>query len=199
MMSYAETQLVKLSRTGDRAAFVELVDLYKDKIQCLAYRMLNNIHDTEDVVQETFIRVYLNLNHYDESQKFSTWIYQIGRNLCIDTLRKKKLNQSLDAQVHEETVTTHYNHFQSNELSPEIRYLQSEFQEQFTALINKLSDRYRQIVSLYYVHELSLQEISDRLQLPVTTIKSRLHRGREQLRKKWGTMMLMQLFLISII
>lgn len=198
-MSYAETQLVKLSRTGDRAAFIELVDLYKDKIQRLAYRMLNNKNDIEDVVQETFIRVYLNLNHYDESQKFSTWIYRIGKNLCIDMLRKKKMTHSLDAHIHEDLATNYYDKFESNELSPETRYLQTEFQEQFTILISKLSEKYRSIVALYYIHELSLQEISERLGIPATTVKSRLHRGREQLRKKWGTMILFQMLIFCIV
>jgi RNA polymerase sigma-70 factor (ECF subfamily) len=89
-MSYAETHLVKLSLTGDRSAFGQLVELYKGKIHRLAYRMLNNSHDSEDVVQETFMRVFMNLNRYDENQKFSTWIYRIGKNLCVDLLRKKR-------------------------------------------------------------------------------------------------------------
>lgn len=198
-MSFAETQLVRLSRTGDRAAFIELVDLYKDKIQRLAYRMLNNKNDIEDVVQETFIRVYLNLNHYDESQKFSTWIYRIGKNLCIDMLRKKKATHSLDAHIHEDLASSFYDKFESNELSPETRYLQTEFQEQITLLISKLSEKYRSIVALYYIHELSLQEISERLGIPATTVKSRLHRGREQLRKKWGTMILFQMLIFCIV
>lgn len=198
-MSYAETQLVKLSRTGDNAAFVELVEMYKDKIQWLAYRMLNNNHDIEDVVQETFIRVYQNLNSYDESQKFSTWIYRIGRNLCIDLLRKKKMTHSLDAQVYDEASSTYYDKLEGYGPSPESSYLQTEFIEQFTAIISKLSDKYRQIITLYYIHELTLQEISERVQLPVTTVKSRLHRGRELLRKKWGTVLLFQLLVTMII
>lgn len=198
-MSYVEMQLVRQSRTGDRAAFIELVDLYKGKIQRLAYRMLSNTQDIDDVVQETFIRVYLNLNHYDESQKFSTWIYRIGRNLCIDMLRKKRAAQSLDAQMNEDSTVSYYDKLESGELSPESRYLQTEFMNHFNQLISKLSEKYRHIVSLYYIHELTLQEISERLGLPVTTVKSRLHRGREQLRKKWGSMILVQMMIFCIV
>src|SRR5690606_37657552 len=79
-----EVRLIKLSRQGDRHAFAELVNLYKDKIYFLAYRMMNNVQEAEDVVQETFLRVYMNLHRYDDTHKFSTWIFRIATNLCID-------------------------------------------------------------------------------------------------------------------
>lgn len=193
-MNVAELQLVQMSRTGDRAAFKELVELYKDKLHRLAYRMTNNRHDSEDVVQETFMRVYMNLNHYDENQKFSTWIFRIGKNLCIDLLRKKKVDHSLDTGLGDEQDRTFYEKLPSAEASPESRVLLGEMQDQMRKVIDKLSDKYKTIVTLYYLHEMSLQEISDALGVPVTTVKSRLHRGREQLRKKWGMM-----FMISVI
>jgi RNA polymerase sigma-70 factor (ECF subfamily) len=188
MMNVAEVQLVQLSRTGDRAAFKELVELYKDKLHRLAYRMLHDLHESEDIVQETFVRVYLNLNHYDEKQKFSTWIYRIGKNLCIDLLRKKKVDHSLDAGLTGDLDKPFYEKLPSTDASPESRFLFNELQEQMRKVIDKLSDKYKQVVTLYYLHEMSLQEISDLLGMPVTTVKSRLHRGREQLRKRWGLM-----------
>jgi len=190
-MNVMEMHLVKLSRTGDRAAFMELVNLYKDKMHRLAYRMLNNRQDSEDIVQETFMRVYMNLNHYDETQKFSTWIYRIGKNLCIDLLRKKKATRSLDAaEAGEERSRNYYDRLQSADPSPETRYLHTEFREQVYKVLGKLNEKYRLIIALYYLEEMSLQEISEKLGIPVTTVKSRLHRGREQLRKKWGTTIL---------
>ena len=185
-MNVAELRLIQQSRTGDGGAFVELVELYRDKIQRLAYRMLNSKPDSEDIVQETFMRVYLNLNHYDESQKFSTWIYRIGKNLCIDLLRKKKNVQSLDAEFSDDEETTYYHRLASEEASPENRVLLSETQTQIRKAINKLSAKYRAVITLYYLHDLTLPEISEKLGLPVTTVKSRLHRGRELLRKKSG-------------
>jgi RNA polymerase sigma-70 factor (ECF subfamily) len=187
-MNVAEVQLVQLSRTGDGAAFKELVNLYKDKLHRLAYRMLHDRYDSEDVVQETFMRVYMNLNHYDEKQKFSTWIYRIGKNLCIDLLRKKKADHSLDAGLSDDLEKPFYEKLPSADASPENRLILSELQEQMRKVIDKLSDKYKQVVTLYYLQELSLQEISELLGMPVSTVKSRLHRGREQLRKKWGLM-----------
>jgi RNA polymerase sigma-70 factor, ECF subfamily len=186
-MNVAELRLIQLSRTGDRRAFVELVELYSSKIHRLAYRMLHNKPDSEDIVQETFMRVYMNLNHYDESQKFSTWIYRIGRNVCIDLLRKKRPAASLDAELSEtDEDYNFYSKIASNESSPEHLVVQSETEEQIHKSIHKLADKYKSVITLYYLQELSLQEISERLGLPVTTVKTRLHRGRELLRKKWG-------------
>jgi RNA polymerase sigma-70 factor (ECF subfamily) len=192
-MSYAETHLVKLSLTGDRSAFGQLVELYKGKIHRLAYRMLNNPHDSEDVVQETFMRVYMNLNRYDENQKFSTWIYRIGKNLCVDLLRKKKSVYSLDAEIAGEDELNHYGILSSDDNSPETAMIETELQEQLTQVIDKMSDKYKAITTLYYIHDLSLQEISTKLNMPITTVKTRLYRGREYLRKRWGMSFLISL------
>jgi RNA polymerase sigma-70 factor (ECF subfamily) len=185
-MNYAETHLIKLSRSGDRTAFAELVELYREKVQRLAYKMLNNRPDTEDIVQETFIRVYLNLNRFDETQNFSTWIHRIGKNLCIDMLRKKKTVYSLDAEFSEDEDANFYARLQSDELTPEKRFIENESKATILKVINKLSEKYRTVVVMYYLHGLSLLEISTRLDLPVTTVKSRLNRGREHMRKKMG-------------
>ncbi len=194
-MNVAELHLIRQSRTGDRGAFVELVELYRDKIQRLAFRMLNNKPDSEDIVQETFIRVYVNLNHYDESQKFSTWIYRIGKNVAIDLLRKKRPVQSLDAEFNEDDETSFYNKIPSSEMTPENQVLLTETQEQLRKAIGKLPEKYRIVIILYYLHECSLAEIGEKLRLPPTTVKSRLHRGRMLLRKKWGFTLLMNVLL----
>lgn len=183
-VNYVETRLAKLSRNGDRRAFAELVDLYKDKIYHLAYRMLSQSQAAEDIVQETFLRVYKNLHRYDETQKFSTWIYRIATNLCIDQLRKRKSNYSLDAEMGDGEGTDWYALLPSGEDSPEGQLLLSETQQQIRRAINTLPDKYKSVVILRYLHDMSLQEISDVLGMPVTTIKTRVHRGREYLRKK---------------
>ncbi|GIP34959.1 RNA polymerase sigma factor SigW [Paenibacillus sp. J2TS4] len=183
-MNYLETRLAKLSRNGDRRAFAELVDLYKDKIYHLAYRMLSQAHAAEDIVQETFLRVYRNLHRYDENQKFSTWIYRIATNLCIDQLRKRKANYSLDAEMPEGEGADWYSLLPSEEETPEGQVLLSETQQQIRSAIDALPEKYKSVVILRYLHDLSLQEIGDILGMPVTTVKTRVHRGREYLRKK---------------
>lgn len=183
-MNAIDNRLAKLARQGNRSAFAELVDLYKDKIYNLAYRMLGNRQEAEDVVQETFLRMYTNLDRYDESYKFSTWIYRIGTNLCIDRLRKRRLTFSLDAEQQDGEGLDGYSMLHSNEATPEKQLIISETQAQIHNAIEKLPEKYKSIVILKYLHDLSLQEISEIVDMPVSTIKTRVHRGRELLRKK---------------
>ncbi len=183
-MDNLDVRLAKLAQKGDQRAFAEIVELYKDKIFHLAYRMLNNRHEAEDIVQETFLRVYKNLDRYDVNQKFSTWIYRIGTNLCIDRLRKRKPTYSLDADINDQEGMDGYSMLPSDDHTPESEMLISETQQIIHQAIDSLPAKYKTIMILRYIQDMSLQEISDVLTLPVTTIKTRVHRGREFLRKK---------------
>jgi len=179
-----ESQLVKLALKGDQAAFAELVELYQEKLYHMAYRMLNNRQEAEDVVQDTFLRVYNNLERYDTSMKFSTWIYRIATNLSIDRLRKRKPVYSLDAESSEYEGLDGYSMIPSDNRTPESEMLISETQRIIHQAIDTLPPKYKTVMILRYIHELSLQEVGDILDMPVTTIKTRVHRGREFLRKK---------------
>ncbi|WP_199615366.1 RNA polymerase sigma factor SigW [Paenibacillus alkalitolerans] len=183
-MHNIETRLAKLAKTGDRGAFADIVELYKDKLYHLAYRMVGNRQEAEDIVQETFLRVFRNLDRYDETMKFSTWIYRIGTNLCIDKLRKRKASYSLDADVADGEGTDWYAMLPSDEPTPEGRVMLSETQRRIREAIDTLPEKYKSVVILRYLHDMSLQEIGDVLDMPVTTVKTRVHRGREFLRKK---------------
>ncbi|CAH0122662.1 RNA polymerase sigma factor FliA [Paenibacillus sp. CECT 9249] len=184
MVETLETRLALLARKGDQRAFAEIVDLFKDKIFHLAYRMLNNRHEAEDVVQDTFLRVFKNLDRYDEHQKFSTWIYRIGTNLCIDRLRKRKPTYSLDAEMNDQEGIDGYSMIPSDDVTPESELIVSETQQLIRDAIDTLPAKYKSVMILRYLQDLSLQEISDVLDMPVTTIKTRVHRGREFLRKR---------------
>ncbi|MFC6335202.1 RNA polymerase sigma factor SigW [Paenibacillus septentrionalis] len=183
-MNLLESQLVKLALKGDQAAFAELVELYQEKLYHMAYRMLNNRQEAEDVVQDTFMRVYNNLERYDDTMKFSTWIYRIATNLCIDRLRKRKPIYSLDAESSEYEGLDGYSMIPSDNRTPESELLLSETQRIIHQAIDTLPPKYKTVMILRYIHELSLQEVGDILDMPVTTIKTRVHRGREFLRKK---------------
>lgn len=184
VVEHFEARLVKLARKGEQTAFSELVELYKDKIFHLAYRMLSNRHEAEDIVQETFLRVYKNFDRYDDKQKFSTWIYRIATNLCIDRLRKRKPNYYLDAGMNDQEGMDGYSLIPGDDRTPETEYLLSETQQTIHKAIEGLPAKYKSVIILRYLQEMSLQEISDVLEMPVTTVKTRVHRGREFLRKK---------------
>jgi RNA polymerase sigma-70 factor (ECF subfamily) len=181
-MERNETKLIKRVKKGDPLAFAEIVEAYKDKLYNVAFRMLGNRQEAEDVVQEAFLRVYSNIRQYDANYKFSTWMYRITTNLCIDRLRKKKINDSLDEEYSEQDGNSLYNRLRSQELTPEEAMLRHETQAEVQHAIEQLPPAYRAAILLKYLHDLSLQEISDILQIPVPTVKTRLHRGREALR-----------------
>jgi len=184
MVDTIENRLARLARAGDRGAFRELVDLYKDRLFNLAYRMLGNRHEAEEIVQDTFLRVFSHLDSYNAEKKFSTWIYRIAHNLCIDRMRKRRKVYSLDAELPEGEGIDGYAQMPLDESSPEELLLVSETQRHVREAILELPDKYRSAVILKYLQDLSLNEIAEILDLPVTTVKTRVHRGREFLRKK---------------
>ncbi|MDQ0256048.1 RNA polymerase sigma-70 factor (ECF subfamily) [Evansella vedderi] len=171
-------------KKGDQQAFSELVELYKDKVYQVAYRMLGNVHEAQDVAQEAFIRAYVNLDSYDVNRKFSTWLFRIATNLAIDRIRKKKPDFHLEDQVAGTEDLTYYSQLASDEELPEDQVVQLEMQEWIQDEIMILPPKYRSAIILKYMEDLSLKEISEILSLPVATVKTRIHRGREALRKR---------------
>lgn len=177
---------IKAIQKGDQNAYAEIVELYKDKIYRLCYRMLGNRHEAEDAAQEAFIRAYINIDTYNPSMNFSSWLYRIATNLSIDKLRKKKPDVYLDGEISGTEGLTMYSQLPSKEASPEDTVESLELQETVQKAIEQLPEKYRSVIVLKYIDDLSLQEISDILDLPIGTVKTRIHRGREALRKHLG-------------
>ncbi|MEK4546660.1 RNA polymerase sigma factor SigW [Bacillus sp. FSL L8-0173] len=175
---------IKQVKKGDQNAFAEIVDLYKDKIYQLCYRMLGNVHEAEDIAQEAFIRAYVNIDSFDINRKFSTWLYRIATNLTIDRIRKKKPDYYLDAEVAGAEGLTMYSQIAADGVLPEDAVLSLELSDTIQKKILKLPDKYRTVIVLKYIDELSLIEIGEVLNIPVGTVKTRIHRGREALRKQ---------------
>jgi RNA polymerase sigma-70 factor (ECF subfamily) len=175
---------IRQVKNGDQNAFSEIVELYKDKVYLLCYRMLGNRHEAEDIAQEAFIRAYINIDSYNIDKKFSTWLYRIATNLSIDRIRKKKPDFYLDAEVKGTEGLTMYSQVAADIALPEEELESLELQQSVQAEILKLPEKYRAVILLKYIEELSLKEISEILGLPISTIKTRIHRGREALRRQ---------------
>jgi RNA polymerase sigma-70 factor (ECF subfamily) len=175
---------IKKVKKGDQNAFAEVVEYYKDKIYQLCYRMLGNAHEAEDMAQEAFLRAYVNIDSYDIKRKFSTWLYRIATNLCIDRIRKKKPDYFLDAEVAGTEGLNMYSQIAADGEFPEESVEKLELHEYVQQQIAQLPEKYRTVIILKYVDELPLKEISDIMELPIGTVKTRIHRGREALRKK---------------
>lgn len=169
---------------GDQDAFAEIVEIYSNSIYQLGYRMLGNRHEAEDIAQEAFIRAYVNIKSFNQDLKFSTWLFRIATNLCIDRIRKKKPDYYLDAEVSGTDGLTMYSQLSSNSPLPEKELESLELQETVQKEILKLPEKYRSVIVLKYIEELSLNEISEILDMPLGTVKTRIHRGREALRQQ---------------
>lgn len=169
---------------GDQDAFGEIVEIYKNSVYQLCYRMLGNRHEAEDMAQEAFLRAYVNINSFNQSLKFSTWLFRIATNLCIDRIRKKKPDHYLDAEVAGTEGLTMYSQIASDTPLPETEVESLELHEAVQKEILKLPEKYRSAIILKYIEELSLNEISEILDLPLGTVKTRIHRGREALRQQ---------------
>lgn len=169
---------------GHQDAFEEIVTLFQHRLYQVCYRMLGNAQEAEDIAQEAFVRAYTNIHTYDQNRKFSTWLFRIATNLCIDRIRKKKPDYYLDAEVPGTEGLNMYSQIASPDELPEEQVEKMEMQERIHYEIGRLPDKYRSVIILRYIEELPLQEIGDILKLPLGTVKTRVHRGREALRKQ---------------
>lgn len=174
-MTNDEAEWVEAARNGDQVAFGKLVRAYERPVYNLTYRMLGNPHEAEDAAQETFLRAYANLEKYDPGHKFSTWLFAIANNHCIDRLRKRR---AVYVSIDDNPVLEN---LQSEAPLPESSALRGERQDEVQALMTKLEPEYRTPLILRYWEEYSYEEIAAAMELTVAAVKSRLFRARQQL------------------
>lgn len=175
---------IKQVKKGDQSAYEDVVNYFQHRIYHHCYRMIRNAHEAEELAQEAFIRAYINIHSFDESRKFSTWLYRIATNVTIDRLRKRKPDVYLDAEIPQTDGLNMYAQVPSDDRLPEEEVEGMELKRYIYKEISNLSPIYRSIIILRYLEEFSLKEISEILDIPLGTVKTRIHRGREALRKK---------------
>ncbi|MRH43828.1 RNA polymerase sigma factor SigW [Aquibacillus halophilus] len=175
---------IKQVKKGDQSAFEDVVAFYQNRVYQICYRIIGNSHEAEDLAQEAFIRAYVNIHSFDTRRKFSTWLYRIATNITIDRIRKKKPDYFLDAQIKGTDGLDMYSQLPADQPLPEDEVESIELQNYIQEEIMKLPAKYRSVIALRFVDELSLNEISEVLDIPVGTVKTRIHRGREALRKR---------------
>lgn len=170
-----DKELVQLVIDGDDYAFEHLFNRYRDSIQKMYLQKTNgNKEDTNDLLQETCVKIYLNMSKYNSSYTFGQWLYTIARNVFIDHIRKRKDERGFDGISLEEA------HLAPN---PEERYIRVQQKSQLEYFLSQMSPKYRELIDLRFYKELSYDEIAVKLQLPLGTVKTRIHRAREQLCK----------------
>jgi RNA polymerase sigma-70 factor (ECF subfamily) len=180
----ADAELLRRCRAGDERAYRELVTRYQRQVYTLAFRMVRSGEDAEDIAQETFVRVFRSLARYDPARPFAAWIHTITARLSIDLIRRRKnrpLSLTLGGTEGEEERTLD---IEDPGLGPDEVVSHGEEERNTGALIDSLPPHYRVVVMMRHQQDLSYEEIAEALKLPLGTVKARIHRAREILKKR---------------
>jgi RNA polymerase sigma-70 factor (ECF subfamily) len=170
------------SEQGDQKAYAELLNNYRDSLYFMLLKMTNNATDAEDLTIEAFGKAFRSLHQYSPDYAFSTWLFRIAANNCIDFLRKNRRIQFADGIANEENDFIDYaSNIASDAPSPDERIIAKQKIQLMREVVEKLKPHYRELVELRYFSELSYEEIATRLDVPLGTVKAQLFRARDLL------------------
>lgn len=179
---YTDEELIARFQEGDEQAYTELVNRYRDKLITFVYRFVNDMEQAEDIIQDTMLKLYTHKHYYRNIAKFSTWIYTIAGNLAKTELRKRKNRKVTNiSQMGPEDRD-----YELPSVAPETdEVVQSEYiEKKIQAAIQNLPLHFRTVTILRDIQELSYEEISKIVEVPLGTVKSRINRARLQLQKE---------------
>ena len=176
---YSDEQLMLLFQGGNENAYIELVNRYKDKLINFIFNYLGDIESSEDVVQETMIKLYQKKHYYKEIAKFSTWLYTIAKNLANTELRKRKQRKTTLLSQFSKDDKMYDLPSNDNEVGQEI---QTEIVNKIIReAVDQLSEKFKTVITLRDIQQLSYEDISEIIDVPIGTVKSRINRARLQL------------------
>jgi RNA polymerase sigma factor (sigma-70 family) len=177
-----DLNLVELAKKGDQKAYANLMGRYRDAIYFMLLKMVNNSIDAEDLTIEAFGKAFKNIAQYTPNYAFSTWLFKIATNNCIDFIRKKRGNLvSIDHAFDENDSLVPSSNIHSDAPDPETNMINQQKIKLMRDVVSKLKPRYRNLVELRYFNEYSYEEISKELDLPIGTVKAQLFRAKELL------------------
>jgi len=177
---YSDEKLILRFHEGDINAYNELVKRYKDRLLNFVLRYFNNVEQAEDVVQDTLIKLYTHASYYKDVAKFSTWIFTIAKNNALTELRKNKRKKTDSLWTDDGQVID----INSKQESLDSKVQNEIAIDQLNKFLDEIPENFRMAVVLRDFQELSYDEISKILEIPIGTIKSRINRGRIQLAEK---------------
>ena len=176
---YSDEQLMLLFQGGDENAYIELVNRYKDKLINFIFNYLGDLESSEDVVQETMIKLYQKKHYYREIAKFSTWLYTIAKNLANTELRKRKQRKTtLLSQFSKDDKTYE---LPSNDPEPGQEIQTDIVNKIIRDAVDQLSEKFKIVIVLRDIQGHSYEDISEIINVPIGTVKSRINRARLQL------------------
>ena len=170
--------LVVSARQGNQKAYADLMQRYKDSIYFMALKMVNNKEDAMDLTIETFAKAFEKLEKYQPDYAFSTWLFRVATNNCIDFIRKRKLNTQSIHSLTDDDGEDRELQIKADVLNPEETSIKKQQTQELKALVETLPIRYRNLITLRYFEELSYEEIAQQLDLPLGTVKAQLFRAR---------------------
>ena len=166
----------------DEKAYAELMQIYKKPVYHVVLKMVRNPDDAEDLTIEAFAKAFRNLHKFNPEFAFSTWLFRIATNNCIDFIRKNKIKtMSIDSGIRTDGGDEIQIDFKDNDLNPQEVAIKNQKIEIMQLVVGKLPPKYQRLVSLRYFDELSYEEIATELKAPLGTVKAQLHRARELL------------------
>ena len=179
---FSDEELILRFQKGDEQSYIELVNRYRDRLINFIYRFVNDIESAEDIVQDALIKVYTHKHYYKNIAKFSTWLYTIAGNLAKTELRKKKTRKvtNLSQMGPEDKDYELTSNEPETDKAAQNEYLEKRIQ----IAINKLPLHFKTVTILREIQELSYEEISKIVDVPLGTVKSRINRARLQLQKE---------------
>lgn len=173
----ADLLLVEQAKSGNERAFASLMNRYRDSIYFMLLKMVNNPYDAEDLTIEAFGKAFRNIELYTPKFAFSTWLFKIATNNCVDFIRKKQVSPApLDyLQENLDNVTVN---IQSDLPDPEEALINHQKIAALKVIVSQLKPRYKALIELRYYKEYSYEEISSELNLPIGTVKAQLYRAK---------------------
>ncbi|WP_375437049.1 RNA polymerase sigma factor [uncultured Hymenobacter sp.] len=167
---------------GDEKAYAELMQIYKKPVYHVVLKMVRNPDDAEDLTIEAFAKAFRNLHKFNPEFAFSTWLFRIATNNCIDFIRKNKIKtMSIDSAIKIDNGDEITIDFRDQNLNPQESTIKNQKIEIMQHVVSRLPDKYQRLVTLRYFDELSYEEIAQELKAPLGTVKAQLHRARELL------------------
>lgn len=179
-----DSRNIRKALKGDQVAYRAILKKYHDQVYNLLYRMVHDKDEVEDLTQEAFIKAFNSLKNFNEEFAFSTWLYKIATNNCIDYIRKKKLATfSIDKPI--ESKDGEYSfEIPDSTYEPDKTLIAGQRTKILEEAVNALPEKYRQVILMRHTEDMDYQEIADALKLPLGTVKAHIFRAREILHKR---------------
>ncbi len=176
-----DEELVSHVQSGTPRMFAELVRRHQDPLYGMALRFTGNAHDAEDIAQEAFLKAYRGLAGFKGSAKFTTWLYRIGYNLCVDWLRRHRRPDRRETQIEDAGETA------DGRADLEGDFLAAEQRERVRRAVDSLDEKYKSVVVMLYYQKLSYEQAASVLEVPLKTVETRMYRARRIMREALET------------